>query len=335
MIITRTPLRISFFGGGTDFPEYFLEHEGLVLSTAINRYCYFHANTFPSRLVDYSIRLSYSRSELVKSISEIQHPVFRACLHYVGINSNIELHAVSDLPAFTGLGSSSSFTVGLLHTLHTVQNDRVIASMLAREAIHVERTLLKEHIGLQDQVAAAYGGFNIIEFSKNAEPRVRHVGISIENLLYLQSHLLLIFTKIKRRAQDIEKDKLMAIKKNLTQFDAMKKIVAEALKLIETKGTLDIIAFSRLLHESWESKQKLSNLVANETIKEYYSRGLKQGAYGGKLLGAGGGGFLLFIAPPDRHQHIKKAFPGHYAINIKIGVPGSEVIFSTPLIHEL
>ena len=166
MIITRTPLRVSFFGGGTDFPEFFREEGGAVVSAAINRYSYQIVSEFPSSLFDYAIRISYSRGELVKSLEEIQHPVFRACLQRCGLERDVELHVATDLPAFTGLGSSSSFTVGLLHALHAFKGDRVLPSHLAQEAVHIERDVLKECVGLQDQYAAAYGGFNLIEFPR-------------------------------------------------------------------------------------------------------------------------------------------------------------------------
>ena len=327
MIITRTPLRMSFFGGGTDFPEYYSEHGGAVLSAAINRYCYINASEFPSELFDYAIRLSYSQGELVTSPSEIKHPVFRACLEQMEITSNIELHAVADLPSFTGLGSSSSFTVGLLHALHSFKGDRVIPSQLASEAIHIERTVLGESVGCQDQVAAAYGGFNLIEFAENREPKVTHVGITLKNLQRLQSHLLLVFTNIKRRAHNIEKSKLENLSKASGDLTELKNQVQNALALLETTSELDVHSFGRLLHEGWIRKKNLSSLVSNELIDEYYERGIKRGAFGGKLLGAGGGGFILFVAPPETHQSIRNAFPGHHAINVELGAHGSEVIF--------
>lgn len=328
MIITRTPLRVSFFGGGTDFPEYFSKHGGAVLSAAINRYCYVNASKFPSRLFDYAIRLSYSRGELVKSVADIQHPVFRACLQHLGIESDVELHVISDLPAFTGLGSSSAFTVSLLHALHVFRGDRVTPSALAREAIHIEREVLQECVGCQDQVIAAHGGFCFIEFSGVEEPRVTNVRISIDNLARLQEHTLLVFTNIKRRAQDIEQTKLGDLAKNETALKAMRSHTREALHLLEARTPLDVAALGRLLDDAWQRKKSLSESVSNPAIDALYDHARRLGAFGGKLLGAGGGGFFLFLAPPERHADLVAGFPGHDFQKVEFSVPGSEVIFS-------
>lgn len=328
MIITRTPLRVSFFGGGTDFPEYYSRHGGAVLSAAINRYCYVNASKFPSRLFDYAIRVSYSRGELVKSVADIQHPVFRACLQHLGIVSDVELHVISDLPAFTGLGSSSAFTVSLLHALHVFRGDRVTPSLLSREAIHIEREVLQECVGCQDQVIAAHGGFSLIEFSRGAEPRVTNVRISLDNLVRLQEHTLLLFTNIKRRAQEIEQTKVANLARNETMLAAMRSQTAEALRLLETADTLDVASLGALLDDAWRSKKSLSAAVSNPAIDELYQQARRTGAYGGKLLGAGGGGFFLFLAPPERHGELMAAFPAHDFQRVELGVPGSEVIFS-------
>jgi D-glycero-alpha-D-manno-heptose-7-phosphate kinase len=328
MIITRSPLRISFFGGGTDFPEYYSENGGAVLATSVNRYSYINASQFPSSLFDYSIRVSYSRGELVKSPKDIEHPVFRACLERVGISSDIELHAILDMPAFTGLGSSSAFTVSLLHALHAFRGDRVTASMLASEAIHIEREVLGECVGVQDQLMAAHGGFCFIEFAGGELPRVSQVRISLENLLALQSHMLLVFTNIKRRAQDIEKTKLQAMRNSAPALRQIHQCCREALGIFEAPGPLDIAAIGRLLDESWQRKKSLSGSVSNETIDHMHEIGKRHGAYGGKILGAGGGGFILFLAPPDRHACLKKVLADFHIQNVEIGVPGSEVIFN-------
>lgn len=328
MIITRTPLRISFFGGGTDFPEYYRENGGAVLAASVNRYCYINASKFPSSLFDYSIRVSYSRGELAKSPKDIEHPVFRACLESAGVFSDIELHAILDMPAFTGLGSSSAFTVSLLHALHAFRGDRVTASMLASEAIRIEREVLGECVGVQDQLMAAHGGFCFIEFAGGGLPRVSHVRIGLENLLALQSHMLLVFTNIKRRAQEIEKTKLQAMRDRAPALREIHECCLEALKIFESPGTLDVASIGRLLDASWQRKKSLSGAVSNETIDNMYELGKRHGAYGGKILGAGGGGFLLFLAPPDRHPLLKQAFGDFHIQDVEIGVPGSEVIFN-------
>lgn len=327
MIITRTPLRLSFFGGGTDFPEYFQKEGGAVVSTAINRYSYQIVSEFPSSLFDYAMRISYSRGELVKSTREIQHPVFRACLERCGFQRDVELHVATDLPAFTGLGSSSSFTVGLLHALHAFRGDRVLPSHLAQEAVHIEREVLKECVGFQDQYAAAYGGFNLMEFPKLGEPKVSHVSISLKNLDFLQKNLLLIFTKIKRKAVEIEKSKIPSMTKQKEVLRRIRDMALESIPLFESKSSLDLVALGKLLEEGWQLKKSLSPLVSNAEIDEYYERAKKAGATAGKILGAGGGGFLMLLASPETHTEIIRAFPGHHSLHVELGAHGSEVIF--------
>jgi len=327
VIITRTPLRVSFFGGGSDFPEFFHEEGGAVVSAAINRYSYQIVSEFPSSLFDYAIRISYSRGELVKSVEEIQHPVFRACLQRCGFKRDVELHVATDLPAFTGLGSSSSFTVGLLHALHAFKGDRVLPSHLAQEAVYIEREVLRECVGLQDQYAAAYGGFNLMEFPKKGEPKVSHVSISLGNLEFLQKNLLLIFTKIKRKAVEIEKSKIHSMTKQNAALRRIRDMALESVRLFESKGPLDLNALGKLLEEGWELKKSLSPLVSNPEIDEYYARAKKAGATAGKILGAGGGGFLMLLAPPESHPKIIQAFEGHHSLQVELGAHGSEVIF--------
>ena len=327
MIITRTPLRVSFFGGGTDFPEFFQEEGGAVVSAAINRYSYQIVSEFPSSLFDYAIRISYSRGELVKSVEEIQHPVFRACLKQCGLVRDVEIHVATDLPAFTGLGSSSSFTVGLLHALHAFKGDRVLPSHLAQEAVYIEREVLKECVGLQDQYAAAYGGFNLMEFPRKGEPKVSNVSISLRNLEALQKNLLLIFTKIKRKAVEIEKSKLPSMIKQKETLKRIRDMVLESVGLFESKGSLDLAALGKLLEEGWQLKKSLSPLVSNAEIDEYYERAKKAGATAGKILGAGGGGFLMLLAPPESHPKIIQSFAGHHSLQVELGAHGSEVIF--------
>jgi D-glycero-alpha-D-manno-heptose-7-phosphate kinase len=327
VIITRTPLRVSFFGGGTDFPEFFQEEGGAVVSAAINRYSYQIVSEFPSSLFDYAIRISYSRGELVKSVEEIQHPVFRACLKQCGLLRDVEIHVATDLPAFTGLGSSSSFTVGLLHALHAFKGDRVLPSHLAQEAVYIEREVLKECVGLQDQYAAAFGGFNLMEFPAKGEPKISHISISLNNLEYLQKNLLLIFTKIKRKAVEIEKSKIPYITKQRGILRRIRDMAMESVELFESKGALDLVALGKLLDEGWQLKKQLSPLVSNAEIDEYYERAKKAGAKAGKILGAGGGGFLMLLAPPESHPKIIEAFAGLHSMYVELGAHGSEIIF--------
>jgi D-glycero-alpha-D-manno-heptose-7-phosphate kinase len=327
MIITRTPLRLSFFGGGTDFPEFFHHEGGAVVSAAINRYSYQIVSEFASRLFDYSLRISYSRGELVNSVEDIEHPVFRACLKRCGLERDVELHVATDLPAFTGLGSSSSFTVGLLHALHSFKGDRVLPAYLAKEAVYIEREVLGECVGFQDQYAAAFGGFNLIEFPQMGEPCVSHVSISLKNLELLQNNLLLLFTKIKRKAVEIEKSKLTAMRSRDLALKRIRDMALKSVPLFETSSDLDLVALGNLLNEAWNLKKSLSPMVTNPDIDEYYLRAKKSGAIAGKILGAGGGGFLLLLAPPETHKFIAQSFPGHHITHVELGASGSEVIF--------
>ena len=326
MIISRAPLRISFFGGGSDFPEYFREHGGRVLSTAIDRYNYMTATPFPSRLFEYKIRLSYSRGELVHTTGEIQHPVFRACLELLDLRQDIELHAVADLPAFTGLGSSSSFTVTLLHALHAFKGEDVGPAVLAREAIRVEREILGECVGCQDQVAAAYGGFNRVEFSGDADPVVRPLKIPSENLQKLQKGMLLVFTHLKRRAQEIEKSKLPKFAARSPELEEMKAAVLEGARLLESSG-FSLREFGALLEKGWQRKQLLSPLVCPPEIGAMHRQAMALGAYGGKLLGAGGGGFFLFLAEPDCLAAISRAFASKEQIRPDFVREGAKTVF--------
>jgi len=327
MIITRTPLRLSFFGGGTDFPEYFKHEGGAVVSAAINRYSYQIVSEFASQLFDYSMRISYSRGELVKSVEDIEHPVFRACLKRCGLERDVELHVTTDLPAFTGLGSSSSFTVGLLHALHAFKGDRVLPAYLAKEAVYIEREVLGECVGFQDQYAAAFGGFNLIEFPQKGEPRVSHISISLKNLEFLQNNLLLLYTKIKRKAVEIEKSKLGAMRSQDLALKRIHKMALESVRLFEAPADLDLMAIGNLLNEAWDLKKSLSAMVTNPEIDEYYLRAKRSGAIAGKILGAGGGGFLLLLAPPETHASIAQSFSGHHITHVELGATGSEVIF--------
>jgi len=327
MIITRTPLRLSFFGGGTDFPEFFKHEGGAVVSAAINRYSYQIVSEFASRLFDYSMRISYSRGELVKSVEEIEHPVFRACLKRCGLERDVELHVATDLPAFTGLGSSSSFTVGLLHALHAFKGDRVLPAYLAKEAVYIEREVLGECVGFQDQYAAAFGGFNLIEFPQKGEPRVSHISISLKNLEFLQNNLLLLYTKIKRKAVEIEKSKLGAMRSQDVALKRIHEMALESVRLFEAPADLDLMAIGNLLNEAWDLKKSLSAMVTNPEIDEYYLRAKRSGAIAGKILGAGGGGFLLLLAPPETHASIAQSISGHHITHVELGATGSEVIF--------
>lgn len=326
MIITRAPMRISFFGGGTDFPEYFLRHGGAVLSSAIDKFSYVTASHFHSRLFDYAIRLSYSKGELAANIEGVQHAVFRECLRYCGLDHDIELHTVADLPSFSGLGASSSFTVALLLALHAYKGEFVPGLQLGYEAIHIERRVLQECVGVQDQVISAVGGFNIFEFRAEDDIIVRPVGLSPARLQELEDHLLLAFTGIKRRAAELEARKVAGFRQNESHLAALRRMVDDGHEFLTGNGSLE--RFGRLMDAAWVSKRSLERQVTNEEIESMYRRGLGAGAWGGKVLGAGGGGFLLFCVPPENRARLSAALADKHQIAVRLKAPGASVVFS-------
>lgn len=327
MIISRAPVRISFFGGGTDYPEHFLERGGAVLATAIDKYSYITASTFLSHLFDYAVRLSYRQNELVKRVDDIQHNVFRECLKLVDLARDIELHAVADLPAFTGLGSSSAFTVSLLHALHSFKGSFIPPLELAYEAIHVERNLLRDRVGCQDQVLAAVGGFNLVEFRTERDIVVKRVPIPPQRLREFERHLFVVFTGIRRKATEVVATQLAKVADNRPILADMHAMVYEGWDILTTGRPL--AEFGRLLDEAWCAKRSLDGGISNPDIDAMYDAGRRAGALGGKLLGAGGGGFLLFFAPPDRHSVLRQVFAQQQVLDVRCNAPGSEIIFAS------
>lgn len=326
MIISRAPVRISFFGGGTDYPEYFLKEGGAVLATAIDKYSYVTASPFLSHLFDYSIRVSYRKVELAKAVGDIEHSVFRECLKLCGLEKDIELHNVADLPAFTGLGSSSAFTVSLLHALHSFKGEFLKPHELGYEAIYVERHLLKENVGCQDQIMAAFGGFNLVEFRTERDIVVSRVPLSPHRLSSFEQHLSLVFTGITRKASDVVVKQLRRVEENTKLLRSMRGMVYEGCDILTSQRPLR--EFGELLHRAWIAKRSLDGSVSNLEIDEIYQRGLEAGAWGGKLLGAGGGGFLLFFAPPESHPQLHQAFASRQVLSVKLNAGGSQIIFS-------
>lgn len=326
MLITRAPLRISFFGGGTDYPEYFLEHGGAVLATAIDKYSYVTASPFLSHLFDDCIRLSYRQVELVKSVDQIQHRVFRECLRTCGLERDVELHTLADLPAFTGLGSSSAFTVSLLHALHSFKGEFLRPLELAYESIQMERRRLSENVGCQDQVLAAVGGFNLIEFRTESDIEVQRVPLPLTRMAELERHLFIVFTGIRRRASDVVALQLERVPGNGPLLRSMHKMVYEGCDILTHNRPWR--EFGELLHRAWVAKRSLDDGVSGDEIDSIYARGLEAGAWGGKLLGAGGGGFFLFFAPPEKHETLRSAFANRQLLQVRINAPGSQVIFS-------
>ncbi len=327
MIISRAPLRISFFGGGTDYPEYFLREGGAVLATAIDKYSYVTASPFQSHLFDYGLRVSYRKVELVKNLDEIEHNVYRECLRLCGLERDLELHNVADLPAFTGLGSSSTFTVGLLQALHSFKGEYRSPDQLAYEAIHVERHLLHDNVGCQDQTLAAFGGFNLIEFRAEDDIIVHRVPISPDRLNDFEQHLFVVFTGITRKATDVVAKQLARVNQNRETLRKMRAMVDEGWDILT--GSRSLSEFGHLLDQAWQAKRSLDGGVSNAEIDCLYEIGKSAGALGGKLLGAGGGGFLLFFAPPDRHDNLRQIYSGSHDLHTTINAPGSEIIFAS------
>lgn len=326
MIISRAPVRISFFGGGTDYPEYFRENGGAVLATAIDKYSYVTASPFLSHLFDYSIRVSYRQVELVKCVSEIQHNVYRECLKHCGLEKDMELHNLADLPAFTGLGSSSAFTVSLLHALHSFKGEFLRPLELAYETIHVERNLLKDNVGCQDQVLAAFGGFNLVEFRTETDIAVQRVPLPPARMAELERHLFIVFTGIRRKASEVVAKQLKRVGQNGPVLRTMRQMVYDGYEILTNERPWQ--QFGELLHQAWLAKRGLDDCISGGEIDDMYERGLKAGAWGGKLLGAGGGGFLLLFAPPERHEKLRAAFPNHQLLSVRINAPGSQIIYS-------
>jgi len=326
MVITRTPFRISFFGGGTDYPVYFREHGGEVLSTTINKYCYITCRYLPP-FFDYKYRLRYSRSELTHTIDEIEHPSIRECLRYCGIDRGVEIVHTGDIPAMSGIGSSSSFTVGLLQALYALKGEMVTKRRLAYDAIHIEQNLIGENVGSQDQTAAAFGGFNHIEFGGRSDGVfVQPVILPREKLNYLQGHLLFYFTGFSRHASEIAKEQVVNTQDRLRELGRMREMVGEALNILG--GPIEHYdAFGRLLHESWMLKKGLTRLVSTSEIDAIYDLALASGALGGKLCGAGGGGFFLFFVPPEKQPQVKEALSRLLLVPFRFEDLASHIVF--------
>jgi D-glycero-alpha-D-manno-heptose-7-phosphate kinase len=327
MIISRTPFRVSFFGGGTDYPAWFEENGGSVLATTINKYCYITCRYLPP-FFKHKYRIVYSRVETVNNTAEIQHPVVRVALEMADIKEGLEIHHDGDLPARTGLGSSSAFTVGMLNALYALKGSMVPKKRLAEEAIHLERNVLKESVGSQDQVLTALGGFKKIDFNTDHSITEMPVIVSPSRKTELESHLLLFFTGISRFASKIAEKKIANIPKKKRELAVMRQMVDEGLKIL-TNGQ-DIKEFGSLLHESWKLKRELSDGISSSYIDEIYQAALSEGAFGGKLLGAGGGGFMLIFARPEDHSAIRNRLSNLLCIPFNFEVEGSQIIVFQP-----
>ena len=330
MIISRTPVRISFFGGGTDYREFFEREKGAVLGTTIDKYTYVSVNRL-SDFFEYKIRVGYSKAELVNDVNQIVHPSVRETLKFMKSKGNLDIHIFADLPAKTGLGSSSSFTVGFLNALYALEGKIVSKQRLAEEAIHIEQKMIKENVGCQDQVHASFGGLNLIEFDKRGFA-VRPVVISGEKHAYLNESMMVFYTGITRYASEILTEQIENTKSRGKDeyLHKMGRIVYEAEEIISNAETRAMVKkLGGLLHEAWKLKKCLSSMISNDTIDGLYEKAIKAGAYGGKLAGAGGGGFLFLFAPPEKHQAIRKALKGLLQVDFRFENEGSKIIYLT------
>lgn len=324
MIITRTPFRISFFGGGTDYPVWYEKNGGAVLSTSINKYCYITCRYLPP-FFEHKHRIIWTKVESVKHTEEIQHPAINAALRFFDIKEGLEIHHDGDLPARTGLGSSSSFAVGIVHTLHALKGKIVNKKQLALEAIHLEQELLKENVGCQDQVIAAYGGFNKIEFDRPKKITVSPMSLSSERLASFQNHLMLFFTGFSRYASEIAAEQIKNTPNKAAELVTLRNMVDNAVEILNGSGPLD--DFGRLLDESWRIKKTLSSQISNSHIDEIYQAAKSAGALGGKILGAGGGGFILFFVKPELQAKVKEKLKELLYVPFKFEDMGSQIIY--------
>ena len=327
MIISRTPFRISFFGGGTDYPAWYEENGGAVLGTTINRYCYITCRYLPP-FFEHKHRIAYSLVEQVQDVDEIRHPSVREALKFMGINGGMEIHHDGDLPARTGLGSSSAFTVGLLHAFYALKGVMPSKMQLAKDAIHIEQDILKENVGSQDQVLTAFGGLSRVAFSGKNNIEIKRVTIKPQRLELLQDHLMLLFTGFSRTASQIAEEQIKQTAQKKQELNEMYNMVDEAINILN--GDNDLSDFGKLLHESWQLKRSLTDKISTPYIDYVYDTALSAGATGGKILGAGGGGFILFFVRPDLQDKVRESLHGLLHVPLQFENLGSQIIFYEP-----
>ncbi len=333
MILSKTPYRISFFGGGTDHPEWYESHGGAVISTTIDKFCYISSRILPP-FFDHKYRLVYSNIELVDDIAEIEHPSIKGVLEWLKAKDGLEIQYNGDLPARSGMGSSSAFTVGLLNSMRALQGHTYSKRNLASDAITVERKVIRETVGTQDQVAAAYGGFNLIKFGGKDKFTVQPLVNESQKLNILETHFLLFFSGVQRNSTEIESDKIGNLNKNVSVYENLQQSTKDAQKLIQAEN-LVISDLGKLMDECWRLKKQLSTQVSLPIVDEAYQKALSLGALGGKLLGAGGGGFLLFIAKPEDHEKIIQGLKHFIHVPFKFGSAGSKIVVNDIAEHDL
>jgi D-glycero-alpha-D-manno-heptose-7-phosphate kinase len=325
MIICRTPFRISFFGGGTDYPGWYHEHGGAVLAATIDKYCYLTCRHLPP-FFEHRIRLVYRKIETCQTIEEIEHPVVREVMKEMQFDRGLELHHDGDLPARSGMGSSSAFTVGLLNALHALRGETRTRMQLAREGIHVEQNCIGETVGSQDQVMAAFGGVKYVQFQPDDAISVDPLPLPPGRIAELNAHLMLFYTGIARNASDIAQSYAVNLQARRRQLETMRRLVDEGIDLLVSG--MDLQGFGELLHEGWAAKRSLSEHVSNAQVDRWYDQARAAGAVGGKLTGAGGGGFLLLFVPPPRRRAVLTALDGLMHVPFAFESAGTEIIFA-------
>jgi len=324
MIISRTPFRISFAGGGTDLKKFYRQDYGAVVSTTINKYMYITVNSL-STFHNHKIRISYSQTELVNNVDEIQHPVVREALKLTGIDGGIEITSMADIPAGTGMGSSSSFTVGVLNALYAFQGKSVSPEQLAQEACKIEINLLKEPIGKQDQYATAYGGLNYIQFNPDEDVFVNPLVSSREIKDKFHNHLMMFYTGITRKANSILKRQNNNIESKKQDLKKMRELAIEIRKVLDEGKELNRVG--EILHQGWLLKKELTSGISNNLIDGYYNKALEAGALGGKVLGAGGGGFILLYVSPQKQQKVREVLGDLKELSFRFENQGSTIIY--------
>ncbi len=327
MIISRTPFRLSFFGGGTDYPSWYRTHGGAVLAATIDKYCYLTCRHLPP-FFEHRIRVVYRNTETCNAVEEISHPVVRAALQHLRFDRGLELHHDGDLPARSGMGSSSAFTVGLLHALYALRGEMRTKMQLAREAIHVEQALVGETVGSQDQVMAAFGGLKYVQFHSDGRIDVDPLPLAPARTAELQAHLMLFYTGVPRTASEIAGTYAADLERRRRELKVLRGLVEEGIDLLV--GGADLRRFGEMLHEAWQIKRGLSDRVSNPGVDALYDRARAAGAVGGKLTGAGGGGFLLLFVPPERRASVLAALRGKIHVPFAFESAGSQIIFYDP-----
>ena len=327
MVISRTPYRISFFGGGTDYPAWYRQHGGCVLAATIDKYCYLTCRYLPP-FFEHRIRVVYSKNEICQTVDEIAHPAVREILKFLKLDRGLEIHHDGDLPGRSGMGSSSAFTVGLLHALRGLMGQITGKQQLALESIHLEQEVLKETVGSQDQVCAAYGGVNRIDFLSNGEFTVQPVTLSRQRLVELNSFLMLFYTGIKRTAADVASTYVANLTEKSVQMQRLRSLVDRSCQILNSSA--ELAEFGELLDEAWKTKRSLGAKVSNAEIDRLYDEARKCGALGGKLLGAGGGGFLLLFVPPEHQPAVESQMRHLIRVPFEFEFSGSQIIFFDP-----